>query len=88
MDNVPFTSRQNYLYHKVTLNVDIDYLLKDTQTIYLGMMIDENVDWEEQLKRIRSKINTDPMSLKRLKDFLLPQRQLCCAYYGLVESNL
>ena len=56
-------------------------------TKYLGIVIDENLNWDEQFQRVRSKINTGFMSLKRLKN-ILPQRQLCCVYYGPVESNL
>ena len=54
---------------------------------YLGIIIDENLNWDEQFKRVRSKINTGLMSLKRLKN-IPPQSQLCCVYYGLVESHL
>ena len=36
---------------------------------YLGIIIDENLNWDEQFKRVRSKINTGLMSLKRLKTF-------------------
>ena len=56
-------------------------------TKYLEIINDESLDWDEQLKRSRSKINTDLMSLKRLKN-ILPQSELCCVYYGLVESHL
>ena len=45
------------------------------------------MDWDEQFKRIRSKIKTGLMSLKRLKN-ILPQSQLCSVYYGLFESHL
>ena len=54
------------------------------KTNYLGIIIDENLNWDEQFKRIRSKINTGLMSLKRLKS-ILSQSQLCCVYYGPVK---
>ena len=54
---------------------------------YLGIIIDGNLDWDKQFKRIRSKINSGLISLKRLKNILL-QSQLCCVCYGLVESLL
>ena len=54
---------------------------------YLGIIINENLNWDEQFKRIKSKINTGLMSLKRLRN-TLPQSQLCSVYYGLVESHL
>ena len=57
------------------------------KTKYLRIIIDENLDWDEQFKRIRSKIKTGLISLKRHKN-ILPQSQLWSVYYGLVESHL
>ena len=57
------------------------------KTKYLGIIVDENLDWDEQFKRIRSKINAGLTSLNWLKN-ILPQCQLYCVYYGLVESHL
>ena len=62
-------------------------LKKGGKTIYLVTIIDENLHWDEQFKRIRSKINTGLLNLKRLKN-VMPQSQLCCVYYGLLESHL
>ena len=39
------------------------------KTKYLGITIDKNLNWYEQFKRTRNKINTGLMSLKRLKAF-------------------
>ena len=57
------------------------------KTKYLGIINDESLNWDEQFKRVRSKIHTGLMSLQRLKS-ILPQGRLCCVYYGLVESHL
>ena len=57
------------------------------KTKYLEIIINENLDWDEQLKRIRIKINTGVTSIRRLKN-ILPQSQLCCVYYGLDDSHL
>ena len=54
---------------------------------YLGIIDDENLNWDEQFERIKSKINTVLMGQMRLKN-ILPQSQLCCVYYGIVESHL
>ena len=50
-------------------------LTRVEKTKYLGINIDENLGWDEQLKRVRSKIST---GLKNI----LPQSQLYCVYYG------
>ena len=39
------------------------------KTKYLRIIIDKTLDWGEQFMKIRSKINTGPMSLKRRKIF-------------------
>ena len=70
-----------------TLELNGSEIKRVEKTKYLGIIIDENLDWDEQLKRIRSKIKTVLMSIKRL-DNILPQNQLCSVYYDLVESHL
>ena len=48
----------------------------------------KTLNWDEQFKRVRSKINTGLMNLKRLKNILSQSSQFCCVYYGLAESYL
>lgn len=57
------------------------------KTKSLGVIIDENLAWDEQFKLINRKINAGLMALKRLKN-VLPQSQLCCVYYCVIESYL
>ena len=70
-----------------TLELNGSEIKRVEKTKYLGIIIDENLDWDEQFKQIRSKIKTGLMSLKRLKN-ILPQSQLCSVYHGFVESQL
>ena len=70
-----------------TLELNGSEIKRVEKTKYLGIIIDKNLNWDEQFKRMRSKINTGLMSLKRLEN-ILPQSQLCCVYSGLVESHL
>ena len=70
-----------------TLELNGSEIKRVEKTKYLEIIINENLDWDEQFKRIRIKINTGVTSIKRLKN-ILPQSQLCCVYYGLVESHL
>ena len=70
-----------------TLELNSSEIKRVEKTKYLGIITDENLNWDEPFKRVRSKINTGLMSLKRLKN-ILPQSQLCCVYYGLLESHL
>ena len=80
----PLSTRKPELPETFELNGSEIKRLEKTK--YLGIIIDENLKQDEQCKRIRSKINTGLMSLKRLTN-ILPQNQLCCVYYGLVESD-
>ena len=70
-----------------TLKLNGSEIKRMEKTKYLGIIIDENLNWDEQFKRVRSKINTGLMSLKCLKNILL-QSQFCCVSYGLVKSHL
>ena len=76
---------QNPIQSKSDLNGS--ELKRVEKTKLLGIIIDENLNWKEQFKRNRSEVNTGLISLKRLEN-ILPQSQLCCVYYGLVESHL
>ena len=49
-----------------TLKLNGSKIERVEKTKYLGIIIDENLNWDEQFKRVRSKINTGLMSLKRL----------------------
>ena len=81
----PLSTRKPALPEALELNGS--EIKRVEKTKYLGIIIDKNLNWDEQFKRVRSKINTDLMGLKRLKN-TLPQSQLCYVYYGLVESHL
>ena len=70
-----------------TLELNSSEIKRVEKAKYLGVIMDEILNWDEQFKRVISKINTGLMSLKRLKN-ALPQNQLCCVYYGLVQSHL
>ena len=49
--------------------------------------MDEYLNWDEQLKSVKSKICGGLASLKRLKN-ILPRSKLCSVYYDIVESHL
>ena len=62
-------------------------ITKVDQVKSLGIIIDENLTWDEQYKRIKGNMSVGLSALKRLKN-MLPQSQLCSVYYALVESHL
>ena len=58
-----------------------------SKTKSLGVMVDENLKWDEQFKTVKNKICGGLASLKKLKNSL-PQSKLCSVYYAIVESHL
>ena len=58
-----------------------------SKTKSLGVMVDENLKWDEQFKTVKNKICGGLASLKKLKN-ILPQSKLCSVYYAIVESHL
>ena len=53
----------------------------------LGIIIGENLTWDEQYKRVKGKMSVGLSALKRLKN-ILPQSKLHSVYYALVECHL
>ena len=57
------------------------------KTKYLGINIDESLNWEKQYKTVKNKLKRGISSLRKLKD-ILPQRKLEKVYKALFESDL
>ena len=76
-----------------TVNVPNGLKLNDSgikrvfKTKSLGVMVDENMKWDEQFKTVKNKICGGLASLKKLRN-ILPQSKLCSVYYAIVESHL
>ena len=54
---------------------------------YLGVIIDESMNWEEQLKTVKRKIKNGLGAMFKLKN-ILSQKQLATVYRALIESHL
>ena len=59
-----------------TLTLDGSDIKKVDQAKSLGIIIDKNLTWDEQYKRVKGKMSAGLSALKRLKNILL-QSQLC-----------
>ncbi len=57
------------------------------KTKYLGINIDENLNWKEQYKTVKNKLKGGLGSLRKLKN-ILPQKKLDQVYKALFESHL
>ena len=58
-----------------------------TKTKSLGIVVDENLSWDEQYNTLKGKIYGGLSSLKKLKN-IIPQTKLCSVYYAIIESHL
>ena len=69
------------------LTLDGSDIKQVSQAKSLGIIIDENLTWDEHFRRVKGRMSAGLSALKRLKN-ILPQSQLCSVYYALVESHL
>ena len=57
------------------------------KTKYLGLTVDDSLNWNEQYKSVKGKVVVCLASLRKLKN-ILPQSQLIDVYRAPVESHL
>ena len=69
------------------LEVEDQKLCRAQKTKYLGVIIDESMNWEEQLKTVKRKIKNGLGAMFKLKN-ILSQKQLATVYRVLIESHL
>ena len=69
------------------LEVEDQKLCRAQKTKYLGVIIDESMNWEEQLKTVKRKIKNGLGAMFKLKN-ILSQKQLATVYRALIESHL
>ena len=93
------TSKSEYMVigHRRQLNkinTDLSDLVLNNEVIkrvdrtkYLGINIDESLNWKEQYKTIKNKLKGGLSSRRKLKN-ILPQRKLDQVYKALFESHL
>ena len=61
--------------------------MQSSKTKYLCAIIDESMNWEEQLKTVKRKIKNVLGAMFKLKN-ILSQKQLATVYRALIESHL
>ena len=86
---IPISSRVDSLSNDMTYNIHINIseLKKVTHTKFLGVIIDENLTWEQHIKALSKKLASCTGSLTRIIQFLSKNmhKEL---YYTLFESYL
>ena len=86
---IPISSRVDSLSNDMTYNIHINNseLNKVTHTKFLGVIIDENLTWEQHIKALSKKLARCTGSLNRIIQFL-PKNMHKELYYTLLESYL
>ena len=77
----------NHIPGPLEVNVNGEPIKRAQKVKYLGVMVDENLTWNEQYKNIKGKIKNALTSLWKLKN-ILPQSKLDQVYKALLESQL
>ena len=68
------------------LEVEDQKLCRAQKTKYLGVIIDESMNWEEQLKTVKRKIKNGLGAMFNLKN-ILSQKQLATVYRALIGTS-
>lgn len=72
---------------KHNFNLDICSIEKATETRFLGVTIDENIDWKSQLDNICNRINRYVYALRQIRKVTNYKTAISC-YHAYVESVL
>ena len=79
--------RSNAVEIHETLGLNDSDIKRVKKAKSLGVIVDEGLNWEGQLKTVKGKVNGGLTSLKTLQN-ILPQSQLSNVCHALVESHI
>ena len=82
-----YPRRQNNLPEPPTFYLNNTRIKQVHKTKYLGLTVDDSLNWNEQYKSVKGKVVGGLASLRKLQN-ILPQSQLLDVYRALVESHL
>ena len=78
--------RQNTLPELPPFNLNNTRIKQVHKTQYLGLTVDDSLNWNEQYKSVKGKVVGGLAALRKLKN-ILPQSKLLDVYRALVESH-
>ena len=80
-----FTNK--HISHKFKISINNNELKQSISTKYLGIIIDEKLNWKKHIKNLRSKLASNNYALLRLRNFV-DEDTLVTIYYSLIYSHL
>ena len=82
-----FRSPQKSMYLNVTIKLDNKALMQKDHIKYLGVLLDENLSWKQQISNVSKKISRSVGILSKLRHYM-DTLMLKGLYFSLVHSHL
>ena len=79
-----FHNRQKQIIDKIDLKIDNTCIEQTRNTKFLGVIINENLTWEDHIKLVKAKVSKNIGIIKRLQK-CLPKHILLMLYHSLVH---
>ena len=87
-------SKSNYLIftktktkHKFSITINNNELQQASQTKYLGVIIDDKLNWKPRLKHLQSKLSRNSYAMAKLRAYV-GENTMKLAYYSLIHPHL
>ena len=80
-------ARNRIVGNELQLFINGQKIKKTDKVRYLGIVIDENLDWNEHIEYLQQKLNSCIITIKRIKKFI-PKNQYLKLYFSLFLSHL
>ena len=88
--NISKTNIVHFTLHEaIELHLEIDNqsINQKEQVLFLGMLIDSHLDWEQQINKIHNKIKSGKFIINKVKN-MLSKKHLKTLYYSLIQSYI
>ena len=82
-----YSSKSKLQQHDFVLNIDGKKLFPETSTKYLGIILDENLNWAEHLQHVCKKLSITGGIMYRLQHYITP-KLLKQVYFSMVCPHL
>ena len=77
----------NYNIPHVAINIGTEEITKTKSVKFLGLIIDDQMNWQEHIETCKSKISRSLYGIRPVKN-ILPKQELKTLYYSLIQSYL
>ena len=82
-----FSKSKNFRTSEMKIKIGNTQLERKQATMFLGMLIDSNLNWHEHILNIHTKISKSIYAINRAKHYL-PKLQLKILYHSLIQPHI